>query len=380
MDAAETAGSAGVALAARLRAREPAATGCTIWFATAAGEGLDASVATGSGGAARRALLCGAGPSRRPLSVGRRRCCSTALPCSTRSGSNIEAGQAWAVSASRRSDARGRGSTLRLHQCRRLRPGPPSRRPASGSIGSRSALAACRRTRRPARRGQRARQSGHRLGGPRRAAQGDRALRAAPRDRARDRRPARRGQRAGQSGHRLGGPRRGRARRSSFHEQHLAIAREIGDRRGEGNALGNLGNAWAEPRRGRARRSSYYEQQLAIAREIGDRRGEGNALGNLGVAWAASRRAAKAIELLRAATSRSRARSATGAAPGHTRCGISALRARRRSANAPAGAAIRAREFAAFCIGRWRTRSRRRWRRGSAKGASIRTTVGRNSP
>ena len=62
------------------------------------------------------------------------------------------------------------------------------------------------------------------------------------------------------------------------------IAREIGDRRGEGNALGNLGNAWAdlgEPRRA----IEFYEQALVIAREIGDRRGEGAALGNLGMAW-----------------------------------------------------------------------------------------------
>jgi hypothetical protein len=37
-----------------------------------------------------------------------------------------------------------------------------------------------------------------------------------------------------------------------FCEQHLVIAREIGDRLGEGNALGNLGIAYAgigEPRR-----------------------------------------------------------------------------------------------------------------------------------
>ncbi len=44
--------------------------------------------------------------------------------------------------------------------------------------------------------------------------------------------------------------------------------------------MGNLGNAYAdlgEPRRA----IEYYEQHLAIAREIGDRRGEGNALFNM---------------------------------------------------------------------------------------------------
>ena len=70
-----------------------------------------------------------------------------------------------------------------------------------------------------------------------------------------------------------------------FYEQHLAIAREIGDRRGEGNTLGNLGLAYADL--GQVERAiDFYEQALAIAREIGDRRGEGNALGNLGNAYA----------------------------------------------------------------------------------------------
>jgi tetratricopeptide (TPR) repeat protein len=64
-----------------------------------------------------------------------------------------------------------------------------------------------------------------------------------------------------------------------YYEQHLVVAREIGDRRGEGNALGNLGNAHAAL--GDARKAiEYYEQVLVIAREIGDRRGEGNALFN----------------------------------------------------------------------------------------------------
>jgi len=80
-----------------------------------------------------------------------------------------------------------------------------------------------------------------------------------------------------------------------YYEQYLAIAREIGDRRGEGNALGKLGSAYL--RLGDARKAiEYYEQYLAIAREIGDRRGEGNALGNLGSAHAALGDARKAIE------------------------------------------------------------------------------------
>ena len=77
----------------------------------------------------------------------------------------------------------------------------------------------------------------------------------------------------------------GETRRAiEFHVQHLAITREIGDRRGEDNALGNLGLAYADL--GETRRAiEFYEQALVIAREIGDRRGEGRALGSLGVAY-----------------------------------------------------------------------------------------------
>ena len=80
-----------------------------------------------------------------------------------------------------------------------------------------------------------------------------------------------------------------------YYEQALDIAREIGDRRGEGADLGNLGNAYSDL--GEARKAiEYYEQALAIAREIGDRRGEGDDLGNLGSAYADLGEARKAIE------------------------------------------------------------------------------------
>ena len=69
---------------------------------------------------------------------------------------------------------------------------------------------------------------------------------------------------------------------SSYYEQWLVIAREIGDRRGEGHALSNLGPAYAEP--GSAAQSSCTISSWII-REIGDRGGEGNALGNLGIAF-----------------------------------------------------------------------------------------------
>ena len=70
-----------------------------------------------------------------------------------------------------------------------------------------------------------------------------------------------------------------------YYEQALAISREIGDRRGEGNDLGNLGTA--HHGLGEVRRAiEYYEQALTVAREIGHRRNEGTWLGNLGSAYA----------------------------------------------------------------------------------------------
>ncbi len=122
----------------------------------------------------------------------------------------------------------------------------------------------------------------------------------------------------------------------SSHQQALAISREIGDRRGEGNQPGQSGNAyyglgqveqrhrvlragagyrprdWRPPRRGqrpgqpgaRLRRpgpgrdppSTFHQQALAISREIGDRRAEGNHLGNRCSPTATSARSRPAVE------------------------------------------------------------------------------------
>ena len=81
----------------------------------------------------------------------------------------------------------------------------------------------------------------------------------------------------------------------AYHEQALVISREIGDRRGEGNDLGNLGTAYL--RLGEVDKAiAYHEQALVISREIGDRRGEGNDLGNLGTAHLRLAEVDKAIE------------------------------------------------------------------------------------
>jgi tetratricopeptide (TPR) repeat protein len=70
----------------------------------------------------------------------------------------------------------------------------------------------------------------------------------------------------------------------NFHEQSLTIYREIGDRYGEAISLGNLGNAYQSI--GQYQQViDFYQQSLAIKREIGDRNGEANSLGNLGNAY-----------------------------------------------------------------------------------------------
>src|SRR5207245_4196199 len=94
----------------------------------------------------------------------------------------------------------------------------------------------------------------------------------------------------------LGEPRRA----IEYHEQHLQIARDVGDRRGKGVALGNLGldyYALGEPRRA----IEYHEQALQIAREIGDRHGEANALWNMSQAHDKLGERAQAIPLAEAA-------------------------------------------------------------------------------
>ncbi|MDB9512075.1 tetratricopeptide repeat protein, partial [Kamptonema animale CS-326] len=69
-----------------------------------------------------------------------------------------------------------------------------------------------------------------------------------------------------------------------YHEKHLEIALETGDRNGEGRANGNLGNAYQSL--GDYRRAiEYHEKHLEIAREIGDLGREGGAYGNLGIAY-----------------------------------------------------------------------------------------------
>jgi tetratricopeptide (TPR) repeat protein len=79
-------------------------------------------------------------------------------------------------------------------------------------------------------------------------------------------------------------------------EQALAIARDLGDRVGEAKRLGNLGATYASL--GETRRAiDFTEQALAIARDLGDRGSEGAWLGNLGATYASLGETRRAIDL-----------------------------------------------------------------------------------
>ena len=80
-----------------------------------------------------------------------------------------------------------------------------------------------------------------------------------------------------------------------YHEKHLKIVTEIGNRGGEGTAYGSLGNAY-QSLGDYGKAIEYHEKHLKIATEIGDRGGEGGAYGNLGNAYQLLGDYGKAIE------------------------------------------------------------------------------------
>ena len=75
------------------------------------------------------------------------------------------------------------------------------------------------------------------------------------------------------------------------------IAKEVGDRAGEGMAYGNLGIAF-DSQGDFNKAIEYHTLDLAIAKEVGDRAGEGRAYGNLGIAYQSQGDFNKAIEYL----------------------------------------------------------------------------------
>jgi tetratricopeptide (TPR) repeat protein len=88
------------------------------------------------------------------------------------------------------------------------------------------------------------------------------------------------------------------AKAIEYLQQRLAIAREIKDRRGEGNALGSLGVAYQDLG-DYTKAIEYSKQWLAIAWEVGDKNGEGLALNNLGLVFHKSGNLPEAEKILR---------------------------------------------------------------------------------
>jgi tetratricopeptide (TPR) repeat protein len=80
----------------------------------------------------------------------------------------------------------------------------------------------------------------------------------------------------------------------TYHVQHLVIAKEVGDRAGQGAAYGNLGCAY-QSQGDFSQAITYHAQDLAIAKEVGDRAGEGRAYANLGCAYQSQGDFSKAI-------------------------------------------------------------------------------------
>ncbi|WP_375329582.1 tetratricopeptide repeat protein [Microcystis sp. BLCC-F210] len=80
-----------------------------------------------------------------------------------------------------------------------------------------------------------------------------------------------------------------------FHQQSLAIDREIGDRGGEAKSYDNLGNVYYSL--GEYQKAiEFHQQSLAIEREIGDRGGEAASYNNLGNVYYSLGEYQKAIE------------------------------------------------------------------------------------
>ncbi|MFN9673328.1 MAG: tetratricopeptide repeat protein [Microcystis sp.] len=80
-----------------------------------------------------------------------------------------------------------------------------------------------------------------------------------------------------------------------FHQQSLAIFREIGDRGGEGNSYNNLGTVYNSL--GEYQKAiEFYQQSLVIKQEIGDRAGASSSYYNLGNVYSCLREYQKALE------------------------------------------------------------------------------------
>ena len=83
-----------------------------------------------------------------------------------------------------------------------------------------------------------------------------------------------------------------------YHQLDLKIAKEVGDRAGEGSSYGNLGNAYG--RQGDFKKAiEYHERHLKIAKEVGDRAGEASSYCNLGIRFESQCSLRKALDCYR---------------------------------------------------------------------------------
>lgn len=67
-----------------------------------------------------------------------------------------------------------------------------------------------------------------------------------------------------------------------LHQQHLRLARNLGDITATGRALGNIGKAYAG-QRCHKQAIKFHKEELRVAREMGDRAAEGSTCGHLAV-------------------------------------------------------------------------------------------------
>ena len=77
-----------------------------------------------------------------------------------------------------------------------------------------------------------------------------------------------------------------------YQEKHLSIAKDVGNRAGEGHAYCNLGNAYRNLDDFQ-RAIEYHEKHLSIAKDVGNRAAKGRSSFNLGNAFPTSNRVSR---------------------------------------------------------------------------------------
>lgn len=74
------------------------------------------------------------------------------------------------------------------------------------------------------------------------------------------------------------------AKAFGFHQQALAIFKQIGDTAGEGKTLNNIGGVYYNQKE-YAKALEFYQEALVIVKQVGDKASEGTFLNNIGSAY-----------------------------------------------------------------------------------------------